>query len=159
MTWRSLVAEPNVAFVFASGGRHAQNGAAWGGDFVLKIRAELPAPVEKSGWQGHRTNVVYKMTQSANRGASPAKYFVGRVNHIAPHTSLRSVSGRGARLRRSPVSTFSNWLLQQAFPDHGRCGAAVDSLGAKTLEFRLGRMPAAPKKTFSPPSRSTMEIK
>src|ERR1700730_5126652 len=85
------------------------------------------------------------MTQSANRGASPAKYFVGRVNHIAAHTSLRSVSGRGARLRRSPVSTFCNWLLQQAFPDHGRRGATVDSLGAKTIESRLGRRPPPPK--------------
>jgi hypothetical protein len=65
-------------------------------------------------------------------------------NYCAAHIDFR-YRRKGMQLRRSLVSILCNWLLRQGFLDLGERREAVDSLGAKTIMFGLGRSHAVAK--------------
>jgi hypothetical protein len=95
-----------VSFTYSVGSarRRKCNGVERG-DFLLKIRAELIASVEKSGWPGSRTNVVFKReAESRLRPIAPDLQGSAGVN-IAPHTGIRGAGRKGVRLRRSSGAT------------------------------------------------------
>jgi hypothetical protein len=78
------------------------NGTAWElGDFVLKIRAELPASVEKSGSSSSRTNVVFKL---AAAGMLRMRAIIVPRENIALHTWTETVA-QGCAI--APQSGFS----------------------------------------------------
>jgi|SRR5580698_5147027 hypothetical protein len=88
-----------MVLFFTPSGWHAENGSAWErGDFVLKIRAELPASVEKSGDQDSRTNVVYGLSQ---QDFPEPQTIMRRSENIALHTLIRAMTGR---VRDAPQS-------------------------------------------------------
>jgi hypothetical protein len=63
--------EISLLFLFFAAGQ-AEMGTAWRyGDFVVTIRAELPASVEKSGVWGSSTNVVLKPAAEQFRFSHP----------------------------------------------------------------------------------------
>jgi hypothetical protein len=102
----------NVVLFFTPSGWHAENGSAWErGDFVLKIRAELPGSVEKSGGRDSRLNVVCRLSQQDF--LKPAT-IVGRGENIALHTLIRGMTGK---VRDTPQSRRyrCNRLAQHRF--------------------------------------------
>jgi hypothetical protein len=87
-----------LLFFFAA--RQAGNSATRrSGDFVLGIRAELPASVEKSAVSRSRTNVV----QIGGSGSPHCKPLPGSASNIALHTSM---SGMDARVRDSAAGSI-----------------------------------------------------
>jgi hypothetical protein len=86
-----------LLFFFAAG--QARNSATRrSGDFVLRIRAELPASVEKSAVSRSRTNVVCE-----SEAASPLQTIIGLGKDIALHTSM---SGNDSRVRNSAAGSI-----------------------------------------------------
>jgi hypothetical protein len=81
----SLLSQNDAVVFLTPSGWHAEWWTAWErGDFVLKIRAELPASVEKSAWSGSRTNVVCKLSQRIPRNFAQ--------KHIALHTMVHGIA-------------------------------------------------------------------
>jgi hypothetical protein len=94
-----------LLFFFAA--RQAGNSATRrSGDFVLGIRAELPASVEKSAVSRSRTNVV-QIGGSGSLHCKPSlgsgKDIAGSGKDIALHTSM---SGMDARVRDSAAGSI-----------------------------------------------------